>query len=357
MGGNALQAQSVRLPAARYHGVERALVQLLRQRFPARRIEAIIAYADKPDFGDLDILVEDGAAYDPALLAAALGATEIVANGDVTSVGVQLEEGIFQVDLIKTAAASFDFAARYFGYNDFGNLVGRVAHKFGAKFGHLGLLYQLRDPDTSSHQIAQLSITADFDTALTLLGYDAARYEAMRSARQFRTLDDIFRFVIASPYVNRDIYLLDKRSHKARIRDAKRATYKAFLLWLDEQPPASLPAHCWGEDGTPQRQEQQAGFLQAAFAQVPAFQHSYHAALAAAARAGQLKLKFNAALVAGITGFSGRKLGAVMLQVRNSFADENAFENFFLEGSDDAITARIANEASRADLRLANRFS
>lgn len=339
MGGNALQAGSVRLPAERYHAVERALVHVLRQRFPARRIEAIIAYADKPDFGDLDILVEDDAHYDPALLAEALGAIEVVVNGDVASIGVQLDEGVFQVDLIKIPAASFDFAARYFGYNDFGNLVGRVAHQFGAKFGHLGLLYPIRDPGNPSHMIAQVSITADFNTALSLLGYDALRYTALRAANQFRTLDDMFRFVVSTPYANRDIYLLDKRSHKARIRDAKRATYRSFLLWLEDQPAGTLPAYPWGEEGTAVREAHMAQFLQTAFAQLPAFKESYDAALANTARAKQLKIKFNGALAAEITGLSGTDLGAFMQRVRASFTDENAFEEFFLAASRESIEA------------------
>ena len=341
MGGNALQAGSVRLPAARYHAVRRSLVQALEQGFPALRIEAIIAYADKPDFGDLDLLVEDGAGYDPALLAAALGATEIVGNGDVTSIGVQLAEGIFQVDLIKIAAESFDFAARYFGYNDFGNLVGRVAHKFGAKFGHQGLLYQIRDPDNGSHMIAEVSITADFHTALTLLGYDAAQYAALRLAERFRTLDDIFRFVVSTPYANREIYLLDNRSHKARIRDAKRATYNAFLLWLEEQPAGMLPAYPWGADGTAVRDQQKERFLQAAFAQLPAFKQRHDRAFADAARARQLKRNFNGALAARITGLSGKELGTCMQRVRDSFTDANAFEAFFLEADSDSIAAKF----------------
>ncbi|MEJ7807070.1 MAG: hypothetical protein WKG03_14245 [Telluria sp.] len=339
MGGNALQTGSVRLGAARYHAVESMLLGLLQQRFPARRIEAIIAYADKPDFGDLDLLVEGGEGYDAALMAAALGATEVVGNGAVTSIGVQLDEGVFQVDLIAIPAPSFDFAAGYFGYNDFGNLVGRIAHQFGAKFGHLGLLYPLRDPANHSHLIDAVCITADFATALALLGYDAPRYAAMRAARQFRTLDDMFRYVVSTPYASPAMYLLDQRSHKARIRDAKRATYNAFLTWLAQQPPGMVPAYPWGEEGTALREEQQAHFLHTALAQLPAFRERYDKALATAARARQLKRTFNGALVAGVTGLTGKELGLCMQRVRATFADTPAFEQFFLEASNDSKEA------------------
>jgi hypothetical protein len=349
MGGNALQATSVRLPASRYRVVEQDAVRTLKQHFPDQRIEAVLAYADKTDFGDLDILVEDLGNYDPVQLASALQASEVVRNGDVTSIGLPLAEGIFQVDLIQTPSVSFDFAVRYFGLNDFGNLIGRIAHKFGAKFGHQGLLYPIRDPDNSSHLIAEVCITTDFSAALNLLGYDAERYESMRTTGQFKTLHDIFQYVVSSPYVNREIYLLDNRNHKARIRDAKRATYTAFLIWLEEQADGVLPAYPWAEVGSRERQEQKQEFLESTFAEFPAFKQAYDQALAANARSKQIKLQYNGGLAAEFTGLSGKPLGELMARVRNSFADEAAFEDFFISASREVVKARFLQELLARD--------
>lgn len=346
MGGNALKAESVRLPAARYREVEHEAVAILQRNFPQRRIEAIIAYADKADFGDLDILIEAGDDYDSAQFSTVLQATEIVLNGDVTSIGLAVAEGVFQLDLIRTESGSFDFAARYFGFNDFGNLVGRIAHKFGAKFGHLGLLYPLRAPDDKDHLIAELCITRDFSEALKLLGYDALLYENMRVNGEFRNLQDIFRYVVSSPYVNREIYLLDNRNHKARIRDAKRTTYNAFLLWLDEQKEITLPAYPWAEAGTAARDAQKENFLETTFILFPDFKRAYDQALGKYARKKRLKQQFNGELAAEITGLSGKRLGELMAQVRHSFADETSFENFFLEADSDAVKARFLLEAA-----------
>ena len=346
MGGNALKAESVRLPAARYREVEHEAVITLQQHFPQRRIEAVMAYADKADFGDLDILIEADNDYNSRQFADALQATEVVANGDVTSIGLAIAEGVFQLDLIRTESDSFDFACRYFGLNDFGNLIGRIAHKFGAKFGHLGLLYPMRDPDNKDHLIAELCITRDFGAALKLLGYDAPLYEDMRATGQFKTLEDIFRYVVSSPYVNREIYLLDNRNHKARIRDAKRATYNAFLLWLDEQDAVQLPTYAWAESGTLARLEQKQAFLEMAFTRFPDFKFAHEQALAKYARKKQVKQQFNGALVAEITGLSGKQLGELMAQIRNSFADETSFENFFLGTDTEVIKARFLQEAA-----------
>lgn len=348
MGGNALQSASVRLPAARYHDVERSLVQTLARQFPGRRIEAILAYANKPDFGDLDILIEGGAGYDPQAVAAALQATEVVPNGDVTSIGVAVDEGIFQVDLIAIPPEAFDFAARYFGYNDFGNLVGRIARKFGTQFGHLGLRYSIRDPENRHNLIAEVSITTDFGVALGLLGYDAARYEKMRATGQFKTLDDIFRYVVSTPYANRDIYLLENRNHADRIRDAKRATYNAFLAWLDEQPAGVVPAYPWGDTGSEARDAQRQGFLQAAFAQLPEFKAAYDGALAAWQRRKDLKRQFNGVLAAEATGLTGKALGDLMTRVSASFPDQSAFETFFIDASREQAIAKFAQVAAAA---------
>ena len=346
MGGNALQTASVRLPAQRYHALEKAVLQTLQSAFPGRRMEAVSAYADKADFGDMDILIEAGDAYDPAAFAELLQATEIVRNGDVSSLGLALPEGIFQLDLITTAPASFDFALRYFGFNDFGNLIGRIAHKFGAKFGHLGLLYPLRDAENSSHLIAELCITSDFSAALRLIGYDPERYEKMRAGSQFKTLEDIFQYVVSSPYANREIYLLDNRNHKARIRDAKRATYNAFLAWLDQQPDGSIPAYPWAEAGSVERDQQKQDFLQASFSLFPDFKRAYDLALLKHERATQIKLKFNGKLATEMTGLTGKALGELMAAVRNSFADEQAFEHFFLNASLEDIKLRLLQQAA-----------
>lgn len=341
MGGNALSIPSIRLPAARYFQVAQQVIATLRQAFPARRIESIVAYGSKADFGDLDILVEATADYAPQAMASALQASEIVYNGDVTSIGLPLAEGLFQVDLIRTPGASFDFCVRYFGFNDMGNLLGRIAHKFGAKFGHQSLLYPLRDPDNGSQMIAEIPVTTDFSLALQLLGFDAARYEELRQNGGFHTLEDIFRYVVSSPYANRDIYLLENRNHASRIRDAKRPTYNAFLRWLDAQPPGSLPAFPWAAAGSEAREQQRQMFLDAAFATCPAFRQAYQHTMAELARKKSIRQRFNGTMVAAITGLSGKLLGQVMTQVRNSFANEAAFEQFMLHASDEAVTACI----------------
>jgi hypothetical protein len=339
MGGNALSMQTIRLPAARYQQLEAQVVATLRAAFPGRRIEAILAYANKPDFGDMDLLIEDIPGYDARAIAACLDACDIVPNGDVTSIGLPLVEGVFQIDLLKTPSDCFDFAARYFGFNDLGNLLGRVAHKFGAKFSHRGLLYPMKDADNAFHLLAEITITTDFSCALRLLGYDPARYESLRNTGGFRTLDDIFAYVVTSKYVNRAIYLLENVNHKSRMRDAKRPTYNAFLDWLAAQPPTALPAWPWTTDGTPEHHAQQQAFLHSAFAACPGFEREYGQVLRDWEKNKAIKRRYNGKLAGEASGVSGKELGQLMTRVRQHFADQAAFERFFLEASDTMVTS------------------
>jgi hypothetical protein len=349
MGGNALSAETIRLPAQRYREVEERVLHKVRDMLPGIRADAIAAYAGKPDFGDMDILLAEHPDCEPVALSQKLGAQEIVRNGEVTSFGLPMAEGVFQVDLIIVPEASFDFAMRYFSYNDLGNLLGRVAHKFGAKFGHLGLLYPLRDPENDDHLLAELGVTSDFSQALGMLGYDAQLYEAMRRESGFRTLEDIFRYVVSSAYANPAIYLLENRSYRARVRDAKRPTYNQFLDWLAEQPEGSLPAYPWGEAGNPERQAQRRQFLEQAFIAFPQFKADYDRTLARAERQRLSKRHFNGDVVASITGLEGKELGMFMSRLRASFASNDALEEFFAAASAEEARARIGQGLNRED--------
>jgi len=78
------------------------------------RFADIRSYNTKDSFGDMDILIESHNTYNPFVIAEELNAKEIVRNGDVTSVGIDIgERTLFQVDLIKTESKSFHYAEHY----------------------------------------------------------------------------------------------------------------------------------------------------------------------------------------------------------------------------------------------------
>lgn len=341
MGGHALSVESIRLPAKQYHDIAGQLLSKINAALPGKKACVIQAYRNKQDFGDVDILIEGGEGYDPHKLANALGATEVVRNGDVTSIGIYTDAGIFQVDLIKATAESFEFSKNYFSFNDLGNLLGRIGHKAGFKLGHAGLLYPLRNPDNSTELIAELVVTKDWMKAIKLFGYSIEEFKK-QSTSGFNDLEDIFKFVVSSPYFNHNIYLLENRNAISRVRDAKRPTYTKFLAWCkDNKNIQTFPSFDWQN-----KDYQRLIFLYQARHLFPVFAEQYDDSMQKFQEKKFIREKFNGQLVSELTGLTGRELGEFMQQLKNSVENLN---EFILNSNCETIEKFVATEYAKAD--------
>lgn len=276
------------------------------------RVEPIAAYRLKPDFGDLDVLVDSRVfqSMSPLSVVEALSinygkSLPWVKNGPVLSVGLPLpgDGQCLQLDLIGTPAAEFDFSLGYFSWNDMGNLVGRIAHKMGLKFGHDGLWLPMRD-GTNLHD--ELLITRDFGRALSFLGFDAERWR-----QGFDSLDDIYQFVARGERFNPDLYPLEHRNHTARVRDKKRPVYMGFLRWIEEQP--TLNRYPWQQD--------KSAYLPDVMSAFPALQAEYGLSLGRLAHSKAIRACFNGEVVSEITGLTGKALGAFMAHFKRAQGD------------------------------------
>jgi len=312
MGGNALSEPGVRLGKDVYLELERTVLNKLKSQLDHVRWSRIPAYTSKTSYGDMDIVYSHRNPAPAVIIEAAaetIAAREIVPNGPVTSLGIQAGSGTFQIDLIQVPRQSHDFARRYFSYNDLGNLIGRVAHFAGFKFGHLGLQYVVREPGNNAHVITELDVTTDWSEALEFLGYSPAQYDTI-DRRGFSSLDEVFKFASSSKYYSPEIFQLANIGHQARTRDRKRPTYRAFLEWMSTS--ASRPAFSWaGKDAIRNR------MLVDAKARFPGFKTNYDTAIAQQKRMKAFKLKFNGQLVSGWTGLSGRDLGGLMKELKS----------------------------------------
>jgi hypothetical protein len=329
MGGNALSVTAVRLTKSNFQQVERDCVARLMTALPESRVAAIPAYGSKSDFGDLDILVS-ATGYDIDRAAAALGAVEVVRNGPTTSIGIVVREhlgavagNVFQVDLIESTEEAFDFAYAYSSFNDLGNLIGRTAHRAGLVHRHDGLYYYLRD---GTKKFGEICLTRDYDEALRFLGYDAARFHA-----GFDNLEEIFQYVAGSAYFNRDIFLLENRNAKSRIRDRKRHTYMTFLTWCEARP--DLPAFEYPDD--------KAVWLPRIAEHFPGFDAEYQAALASQTQLNAARARFNGEWVALVTGLADKPLGILMKHLRESFDSPAALHQFVLASTDAELIGRV----------------
>jgi hypothetical protein len=318
MGGKAIKNTPVRRFArAEYLELEASVLAQLRQDFAGRRVEAIQAYRAKPDFGDMDVLLEsDNLTLDiPQYLRDTFGAKEVAPNGSVIS----FEHKEFQVDLILTPERHFQTSYNYFAWNDLGNLLGRVVHAHGrAKLGHQGLTFPFKNGD---YMFEELEVERDWSVILPAFGFDYERWK-----QGFETTEDIFRFVVSSPYFNRDIYLLHNRNYKSRVRDAKRKTYSDFLEWLEVQPEGSLPAFPYPED----RYE----MLPRLFDAVPGFKEKYEAVRQRFDDHVRFQERFNGEYVGKLTGRTDAALGRLMKHLREQFPEKGGQRDFVLQQSD-----------------------
>lgn len=303
MGGN-LFKNSLRLSKNEYDTMATFIETILRTQAQrkAKRTQAVLL---KNDFGDLDILVsapkltiqEVSTLFDVPL-------ENIVNNGKVISFLYQQ----FQVDLIFVHADCFDFEYMYYGRADFGNLLGRIAHKTGFKLATNGLYFILREGD---YQFCEIQVSKNVREVFEFyeLNYD-------RFLREFNSDHDVYRFLISCPYFNKNIYLLENRSNAARVRDKKRKAYHEFLEFIANLPNENdyiFESGTSGKFGYIKNEF----FFNKALAFFPEFSKIYQEQEAAFLAEREFKKKFNGEIVKQWTGLENKELGLLMKKIRS----------------------------------------
>jgi hypothetical protein len=222
MGGRALKNTFTR----RYSRAEfEAIREELTPKFEKHFEKVVIPrfYENKESFGDLDILCQVKGNEDFAkIIREEFGGNEIFHNGNCWS----FEYKELQVDLITTSAEHFHSNFMYLSFNDLGNMIGRLAHPFGLKYGQEGLWFKYFDH--SNHMIGEITISKDYPAIFKFFGLDFAKWE-----KGFDELEDIFAFVASSPYFDWREYQMDRLNHINRERNLKRASYMTLLDWIE----------------------------------------------------------------------------------------------------------------------------
>jgi hypothetical protein len=184
----------------------------------------VISYHKKESFGDMDIIVlNDGNLGDiRSKIREEFNPTDMHFNGNVYS----FDHKDLQIDIIITPTSNFETSQIFFSYNDLGNLMGKVFHKFGLKYGFDGLKYIYRlDNDK---KLADITITKDMRKAFEFLGLSYERYE-----QGFDTVEDIFDFVIGSPYFQKESFYFENLNAINKKRNIRRANYKLFIEYVN----------------------------------------------------------------------------------------------------------------------------
>ena len=286
--------------------------------------DLIPAYRNKKSFGDMDIIY---ATYDDMPLDVETirlvypDSKEIFRNTNVIS----LEYNEIQVDLIHIKAEYYDYALDFYAYNDLGNLIGRIAHRFGLKHGHMGLYLPLRDGDNLFHSIL---LTRDYSHALEFLDLSPNRfYEG------FDDLPDMFEYVTSSKWFHPSSYDLAELSHMHRTRDKKRQTYQEFLKYISSYSGEVID-----------RPKDKSEYLEMIFDAFPNAYSEYVDVMKNISMKKIAKEKFNGQIVSGVTGLQHKELGEFMKYIKSLFwfRDENVV--YFTQTQiEDRIAAHFTN--------------
>lgn len=234
MGGNALRLVGVetrRLSAAEFVTTEAEAVKIVRACFPNRRVETIPAYAQKPDFGDVDILLEAGGGAEglddgwPERMAAAFGSRGFYRSKVVGCAEASFDFNGFQVDIVLAGANAIDHTRKYYSYNDLGNMIGCVAKAAGFKVGFKGMFLELRD---GTEFVGDVLVSRDWEREMEFFGFDSKRW-----SKGFETREDIWDFVAQGRAYSFAAYSFEGKNNDARTRDRKRPMYSNLVSRLE----------------------------------------------------------------------------------------------------------------------------
>lgn len=304
MGGNALKGSNTRrYKKDEYFLLEKEVLQKIKSIFPGIKVSTIPAYHSKESFGDMDIVV--GSSEIPSnlteILVSEFNSKEVYRNSQYIS----FEYKEFQIDLIFVDASDVESAVTYFAFNDLSNLIGRVYHKFGLKYGERGLLLPVRTSIDHVHE--EILVSKDTKKIMEFGGFSYERY-----CKGFDTLEDIFDFTASSKYFNPDIYLLDNRNAKARMRDSKRPTYMKFLKYCESlvvENPFKF-------------KENKEEYLPMIFEEFSSVHEKWNSVLARVEEDRVCHEKYNGNIVRELLSIDGKELGSWMKNNREKFTRE-----------------------------------
>lgn len=332
MGGNALKnSVTRRYNKDEYLVLSQEIITTLNKSEDIYKTKIPYSYRNKETFGDLDILLSFKHNLDLRnFIKSNFETKEVVSNGDCLS----FEYKEFQVDLIKENEY-FDTHLEYLNWNDLGNIIGRVAHKFGLKYGHKGLLFVIKNDD--GYNSRELTITQDIHKILDFLGFDFDRYTF-----GFDTVQEIYDFVISSKFFNPEIFSFEAMNHINRVRNKKRITYQGFIDYIESiKLDTNRKFFQYNKN-----KEVYLPRLNYYFPEAEIFQFidNYNKDIALKEA---VKEKFNGKVVNDITGLSDKSLGEFIAYFKNMFwsgldkAPDISFDNWILLKSQDEINSSL----------------
>ena len=221
MGGNIFD-NSKRIEQEDYE----KLISICRDKFQSiqRNTHFPESFLSKKDHGDLDVIV-CGPVVPKEELKELFGLEDDQISQNTTVISIFYERK-YQVDFAFHPVENFISAYSYNRNGDCCNLVGRLAHHIGLSLGHDGLSYHVNLNDCD--RLGKVSISRDFSKIIPFFGLNYEHWET-----GFENAEELFEWIVKSPYFNPDVYQFENLNHVNRVRNRKRPVFAGFVEWLN----------------------------------------------------------------------------------------------------------------------------
>lgn len=208
-----------------YDALEQEVFAILSKTF--KRFDTPRYFESKESFGDMDVIVsmEGFNGNVREYITNTFKPNEIFHNGN--SYSFDYKE--LQIDFITVAPENYDSNYHYFAFNDLGNFIGRIAQSVGFKYGQEGLWMNQFYND---QKIAKVMVSNDYPKIFEFLGLDYDKW-----VEGFDSLEEIFEYVINSPYFDSEMFEMKNLNKINRDRNLKRKSYMSFLAYIAENAP------------------------------------------------------------------------------------------------------------------------
>ena len=289
MGGNVFMhcaaeghpsLKTPRMDPKTYHTLKEQYTQLLWTSLPnSRSIATAIEAPEKPDYGDIDIIIISDHDVDWAKVAAEVGAVAWVNRGTDDKPNCSLavhidgsrsihppvkyiqtsdnhplqlkpskevgDQDYAQIDIVKIGTVLADWTGFYSSYGDLAGMLGRVVTNFGFGITEKGLRLRLKEWDDSSLEEwnhfhprkdeGKMMLSTNPDEVMNFFGLNVQRYRNV-----FHTKEEIFQWLSESELACHDC--LERERTVAPTREEKRMDRSMFNDYFREWLPTHLNA-------------------------------------------------------------------------------------------------------------------
>jgi hypothetical protein len=184
--------------------------------------KALEYFKTKEDHGDLDLVCKGDVISDKSLIDL-FGEIPISRNGKTVSF---LYDNV-QIDLNFHKPEDFRSAFDFYRLGDVGQIVGRIAHALGLKYGHFGLSFPVKLSDCE--EVGEINISQNTQKIMKFFDLDYNQW-----LEGFNDQVDMFEWVIKSKYFNPSMFAFENLNNINKVRNKKRPMYAALVKYLED---------------------------------------------------------------------------------------------------------------------------